>query len=155
MELTRHFTASCYVVVDGAVALHDHKRLDMWLPPGGHVDRDELPHETALRETREETGLDPELVAERDSITSETVRSLPKPQHTQLADVNRHDGVVGHQHVDLIYYASADAREIDPADGEVPAADWRWFTPAELRAADFLEPDSVEIGLRAIETVDG
>jgi len=155
MELTRHFTATCYVVCGGATALHEHKRLGMWLPPGGHVDRDELPHRTALRETREETGLDPELVADPESITSETVRSLPNPRHVQLADVNRHDDAVGHQHVDLVYYARADSRDIDPADGEVPAADWRWFSADDLRAADFLEPDTVEIGRRAIETVEG
>lgn len=155
MELTRHFTASCYVVSDGATALHDHKRLDLWLPPGGHVDRDELPHETALRETREETGLDPELVAERESITSPTVRSLPQPHHVQLADINRHDGEVGHQHVDLVYYARTSSRTIDPADGEVPAEDWQWFTPEQLRQADHLDADTVEIGLQAIETVEG
>ena len=155
MELTRHFTATCYVVCDGATALHDHKRLDMWLPPGGHLDRDELPHRTALRETREETGLDPDLVSDPESITSETVRSLPQPRHVQLADINRHAGEVGHQHVDLVYYARADGREIAPADGEVPAEDWRWFSPSDLREADFLEPDTVEIGLQAIETVEG
>ncbi len=155
MELTRHFTATCYVVCDGATALHDHKRLDMWLPPGGHLDRDELPHRTALRETREETGLDPELVADPESITSETVRSLPQPRHVQLADINRHGDEVGHQHVDLVYYARADSREIDPAAGEVPAEDWRWFSAADLREADFLEPDTVEIGREAIETVEG
>jgi 8-oxo-dGTP pyrophosphatase MutT (NUDIX family) len=58
METTRHFTATTYVVNDGATVLHDHKRLDLWLAPGGHIDRDELPHEAALREVREETGLD-------------------------------------------------------------------------------------------------
>ena len=57
METTRHFVATCYVVDDGATLLHEHEKLGMWLPPGGHVDRDELPHEAALRETYEETGL--------------------------------------------------------------------------------------------------
>ena len=42
METTRHFTATTYVVEGDAVALHEHERLGKWLPPGGHVDRDEL-----------------------------------------------------------------------------------------------------------------
>jgi ADP-ribose pyrophosphatase YjhB (NUDIX family) len=45
METTRHFVATVYVVNGGAVALHEHDRLGMWLPPGGHVEREELPHD--------------------------------------------------------------------------------------------------------------
>ncbi|WP_436927077.1 NUDIX hydrolase [Halosimplex amylolyticum] len=154
METTRHYTATVYVVSDDAVALHVHDGLDRWLPPGGHVDRDELPHEAGLREVREETGLDPELVADVDDVTSATVDPLPKPQHFQLADVNVHGDFVGHQHVDMVYYARADSREIDPSDGEQPAEDWRWFTAADLDGTvDGLDPDVVEIGRRAIETV--
>jgi len=155
METTRHFTATTYVVNGGAILLHRHPELDMWLPPGGHVDRDELPHETALRETREETGLDADLVAERDDIHSDTVEPLPKPRHVQLADVNAFGGTVGHQHVDLVYYARASTREIDPGAGEVPPEDWEWFTPDRLDGDDRLDPDVREIGLRAIETVGG
>ena len=86
-----------------------------------------------LREAREETGLDIELVAEREEITSPSSRSLPQPQHLQLSDVNVYDGEVGHQHVDIIYYARASGRAVDPAEGEVSAERWKWFTPEELR----------------------
>jgi len=155
METTRHFTATVYVVNDGATALHEHERLGKWLPPGGHVDRDELPHEAAVREAREETGLAVDIVAERESIDSATVRSLPQPAHVQLADVNVHDGRVGHQHVDLVYYGAVPSREIAPAgDDEADPERWEWFTPAELRAEDALEADVAEIGRRAIAAVD-
>lgn len=155
METTRHFTATTYVVNDGATLLHRHRGLEMWLPPGGHVDRDELPHETALRETREETGLEVDLVAEVDDITSDTVEPLPKPRHVQLADVNIHGDTVGHQHVDLVYYARSGSRVVDPDDGEVEAGDWEWFTPGGLDGDDRLAPDVREIGQRAIEAVGG
>jgi 8-oxo-dGTP pyrophosphatase MutT (NUDIX family) len=72
METTRHFVATMYVVNDGATLLHEHEKLGMWLPPGGHIDRDEQPHEAALRETYEETGLEPELVAEVTDYAFET-----------------------------------------------------------------------------------
>ncbi|WP_435360493.1 NUDIX hydrolase [Haloarchaeobius sp. DFWS5] len=155
MELTRHTTATVYVVHDGATLLHEHDRLGKWLPPGGHVDRGETPHEAALREVREETGLSVDLVTDRDDIASETVEPLPKPQHFQLADVNVYDGEVGHQHVDHVYYAEADSRSLDPAAGEAPGDAWKWVTPATLRAGgDRFDADVVDIGLRAIETVE-
>jgi len=155
METTRHFVATVYVVESGAVALHEHDKLDMWLPPGGHIDRDELPHEAALRETVEELGLEVDLVAPQGTLESDTARSLPQPQHFLLEDINVHEsGEVGHQHVDFIFYGDASSRDITPAPGEQPAADWEWFTPAELRAnADRFPDDVVEVGQQAIATV--
>jgi len=154
METTRHFVATVYVVADGATALHEHDELDMWLPPGGHIDRDELPHEAAVREVREETGLAVDLVAPEGNIESETVRSIPQPQQFLLEDINVSDGEVGHQHIDFIFYGEVESRAITPADGEQDADDWQWLTPAQLRAnSDRLEPDVVELGQRAVEAV--
>jgi 8-oxo-dGTP pyrophosphatase MutT (NUDIX family) len=156
METTRHFVATVYVVEGGATLLHEHARLGMWLPPGGHVERDELPHEAALREVREETGLDVELVAPVGEFDTGTVRSLPRPQHLLLEDINVHDGAVGHQHVDLVFYGRAADRSLSPGEDERPASAWRWFTPSGLSENESrLEPDVVQIGRRAIETVDG
>ncbi|PSP30882.1 NUDIX hydrolase [Halobacteriales archaeon QH_10_67_22] len=152
METTRHYTATTYVVSEDAVALHEHGRLGKWLPPGGHVERDELPHEAALREVREETGLDVELLAPTDDIASPTVDSLPQPQHLQLADVNVHDEGVGHQHVDFVYYARASNRDVDPASGERAADAWGWFGVDELED-DRFDSDVATIGRQAIETV--
>lgn len=105
METTRHFTATTYIVNDAATLLHEHERLDRWLPPGGHIHQDELPHNAAFREVAEETGLDVTLITEEDSIKSDTVRSLPQPQHIQLSNINVCDGQIGHQHIDMIFYA--------------------------------------------------
>ena len=153
METTRHFVATVYVVHDGATALHHHDKLDMWLPPGGHIDRDELPHEAAVREVREELGLDPDLIAPQESIASETVESVPKPQHFLLEDINVCADGVGHQHVDFVFYGAVESRDIAPAAGEQPATDWEWFTPEALREHGRFEADVAEIGERAIDAV--
>jgi 8-oxo-dGTP pyrophosphatase MutT (NUDIX family) len=52
-----HVTVSAYVVDDGRVLLHRHKRSGLVLPPGGHVDPGESLAGAAEREVREETGL--------------------------------------------------------------------------------------------------
>ncbi|QGN06441.1 NUDIX domain-containing protein [Halorhabdus sp. CBA1104] len=155
METTRHFVATVYVVHDGETALHEHEKLEMWLPPGGHIDRDELPHVAASREVHEEIGLEPDLIAPQGDLESATAESIPQPQHFLLEDINVHDGEVGHQHIDFIFYGELKNRAIDPADGEAPVEAWKWFSPSDLEAAsDRLADDVLEIGKQAIETVD-
>lgn len=154
METTRHFVATVYIVNDGATALHHHEGLDMWLPPGGHIDRDELPHEAARREVREETGLSVELVTPVGDLESSTARSIPRPQHFLLEDINVHDDTVGHQHIDFVFYGAVPSRAIEPSDGEASPERWDWFTQAELAADDRFVADVREVGQRAIETVE-
>ncbi|GAB3040274.1 NUDIX hydrolase [Natronobiforma cellulositropha] len=151
METTRHFTATIYVVNDGATALHEHDRLGITVPPGGHIDRDELPHEAAVRECREETGLEATLLSpgETPAVETETGRRLPQPRHQMLYDVDVHDGRVAHQHVDHIYYATVPSREIAPPADEASVDAWRWYSAADLREQD-LERDVVSFGLEAI-----
>ena len=154
METTRHTTATTYVVNDGATALHEHERLGIRIPPGGHVERDELPHETAMREVREETGLEPTLIDDSPTIEGPDGHSLPRPRHVMLYDINVHEnGQVGHQHIDLLYYAHVPTREIDPVDGETGVHAWDWYTPEDLRTSG-LDADTVQLGLEAIEVIE-
>lgn len=53
-----HFTASVYIVdAQRRLLLHHHRRLNLWLQMGGHVEADEHPEMAALREGAEESGL--------------------------------------------------------------------------------------------------
>lgn len=51
------FTAAGCLIHEGKVLLIKHKKLGIWLNPGGHIDEGELPHEAAEREFYEETGV--------------------------------------------------------------------------------------------------
>ncbi|WP_323172003.1 NUDIX domain-containing protein [Natrialba sp. PRR66] len=151
MEITRHFTATVYVVNDGATALHEHEHVGKTIPPTGHVDRDELPHKAGLREVREETGLDPTLPDDTRSVDTPGGRVLPQPRHQMLYDINVHDGTVGHQHIDHVYYATVPDRDLCPGPGEVGADAWRWYRIPELRASE-LPANVVQFGVEAIRT---
>ena len=56
-ELVREFTVAVFVVHEGRVLLLAHPKLGRWLPPGGHIEPNELPDEAAVREVEEETGI--------------------------------------------------------------------------------------------------
>lgn len=146
MEITRHFTATTFVVNSGKTLLHLHRSLKMWLPPGGHIDRDELPHVAALREVKEETGLDVDLIHEMPTIHSENAQEIPAPRHLLLENINPY-----HQHIDMIYFAAADSFDAVPEEGE--SLEIRWFTEDELDG-DEIENDIRVLGKEAIQAIN-
>jgi ADP-ribose pyrophosphatase YjhB (NUDIX family) len=117
---TRDFTVATFVVQDGRVLLLWHRKLQRWLPPGGHIEPDELPDEAAMREVAEETGVAVELVGET-GLSIENPRQLVRPAGIQLEDI-----APGHQHVDLVYFARPrdPARVAAIANAECESAGW-------------------------------
>ena len=94
------FTVVVVVVHDSRVLLVHHRKLDRWLPLGGHVDPDEDPETAALREAREESGLEVELLGERPPTTGEGTRALIAPR---FLDIHRISNT--HEHIGMIYWA--------------------------------------------------
>ena len=111
-----HVTASAIVVGPRGVLLHRHKRLAIWLQPGGHIDPGEEPADAAMREVLEETG-----------IATEHFGGEPK-----LVHVDAHDGPRGHFHLDLRFLLTAGNVDPNPPDGE--SQEVRWWSWSEASA---------------------
>lgn len=73
------FTVSLFVVQDRKVLVILHRKLGKWLPLGGHIELDEDPEQAALREAREESGLEIELLGERPPTTEPGTRASLLP----------------------------------------------------------------------------
>jgi ADP-ribose pyrophosphatase YjhB (NUDIX family) len=78
MKKGRHFTASVFIVNQGKVLLHKHKRFGVFLPVGGYLEKEELPHQAAKREAKEESGLDIEIFSQVDFLKSERLEEIPR-----------------------------------------------------------------------------
>jgi ADP-ribose pyrophosphatase YjhB (NUDIX family) len=100
----------------------------MWLPPGGHVEPNELPDDAAIREVAEEAGVAVELVGER-GLPITRPRQLVRPAGIQLESIRP-----GHEHIDLIYFA----RPVDPgradAVGNAESEAIGWFDRSHMRS---------------------
>ena len=81
MNYNKSITATVYVVNNDEVLLHQHKKYKTWFPLGGHIEANEFPHEAAIREVREESGLDVILVETEiaPSIELARVKRIPAP----------------------------------------------------------------------------
>ena len=124
-----HVTASSFVVSSRGVILHRHRRLGIWVQPGGHVDRGERPEDAALRETIEETGL--------------AARRL---NPIELFHVDVHPGPRSHTHYDLRYVVIAQPTDPCPPDGESPDVFWFAFDAAQARCEPALAPALGKLG---------
>lgn len=119
------FTVAIFIVRDRQVLLIHHRQLDKWLPLGGHVELDEDPEAAALREAKEESGLDVELLGERPPTTGPGTRALIAPR---FLDIHRITDT--HEHIGMIYWARPKGGKLTLARDE--HHDIRWCSVADL-----------------------
>lgn len=65
--MERQYCASCYTIdfINKTVLLVYNLKLGKWVQPGGHIEGFELPIDAAIRETKEETGIDIRIIGEK------------------------------------------------------------------------------------------
>jgi 8-oxo-dGTP pyrophosphatase MutT (NUDIX family) len=100
-----HYAATTFVYRDGRFAIHWHEKVKKWLPPGGHIEENELPHEAAIREVEEELGIVAVLVAKKQKDYK--IPSIPMPLAIIVEEIDEF-----HSHVDFIYVATAKIGQI-------------------------------------------
>jgi 8-oxo-dGTP pyrophosphatase MutT (NUDIX family) len=77
-------TAAGVLIHDSKVLLVKHKKLGLWLAPGGHVEENELPHVAAEREFWEEAGVKVKAVSVANELPSNDSEYVPNPFLTNL-----------------------------------------------------------------------
>ena len=131
------------------ILLIHHRKLDKWLPLGGHIELDEDPEQAALREAKEESGLDVELLGERPPTTGPGTRALIAPRFLDIHRISE-----THEHIGLIYWAR-------PRSGTATLAveehhDIRWCSAADLETLQPAMSDAVKCYCRrALDEIHG
>ena len=129
-----HFTSTAFVVYQGRTLLHWHAKIQQWMPPGGHLEPNEDPVAGAMREVREETGLNVELFSPAPAYDFAQPAQLLPPVTILVEDVEDEGGP--HHHIDFIYFSR-------PLEGEalrpVPEIDsWTWVEADQIERGDAL-----------------
>jgi len=129
--MQREFCASAFVVnpVNKKILLCHHKKFKRWVQPGGHIEIDETPEETALRETYEETGVRIKLIGDRFPREDDFIRPL---------GIQKNRGKDGSLHVDITYVGIPLNQDEVIEDDEIDRC--AWFSLEELEEIDYF-PD--------------
>jgi|SRR3989344_773306 len=132
------FTVDVFIVYDKKVLLIFHKKHNMWLQIGGHIELNEDPDEALFREVKEECGLDIEIIGKKEpQIEVKGTKFLYPPVFMNIHDINE-----THKHIGLVYFAKAKSDKILLNDKE--HNDIRWFSKEDLDNPEFGLNDAVK-----------
>lgn len=142
--------------------LHRHKKLNLLLPVGGHVELSETPWAASLHEIEEESGYDISqlriMQPKQRIMRMDEVKIHPVPLFLQTHEFKKNDG---HSHTDIgFFYVAEESPKNLPAEGE--SAELVWLTNREIQARSAEMPADIaqiydfcfETALPAWEHVD-
>jgi 8-oxo-dGTP pyrophosphatase MutT (NUDIX family) len=137
-----HITASAWILSPDhrQALLTHHRKLDRWLQLGGHCDGERDPRLAALREAREESGLERfRFVAAADD---------PLPLDLDIHPIPAHGGEPAHLHLDVRFLLAAEPGQTLRISDESNAL--RWFERERL--AEVIDEESLlRLERRALE----
>ena len=122
------FTVEVFIVYKNKVLLRQHDKYKIWLGVGGHIELDEDPNQTAIREVKEEVGLNIKLVNKLapNRYATKNYKELIAPIF-----LNRHRINKTHEHVTLVYFATVKTNKV-VAESRDKSTQWKWFSINEL-----------------------
>lgn len=133
-----HFTATGLVVdkTRSKALMILHKKLNVWLPAGGHVEPGELPHETVVREVFEETGVRARIIDASNNLCLSNTREIQicAPRWVLHEPIPAHGQKPAHWHYDFIYCLEAENTEFVHNEHETHGINW--FDAPQLATCD-------------------
>lgn len=133
------FTVEVFIVYNQKVLLRKHDKYKIWLSVGGHIELDEDPNQAAIREVKEEVGLDITLY-------SPEVHHQETTNYKELIPpifLNRHRINDSHEHITLTYAAISTTDRLLLSEKEKTDA-CKWFTASELDDPQFQIKESIK-----------
>jgi 8-oxo-dGTP pyrophosphatase MutT (NUDIX family) len=128
------FTATGLVFNDiGQILMVKNRKQNKWVPPGGHIDENELPCAAVVREVFEETGIKVQVLssAPKRDLSSGTSTELPLPLKIAHVDVL---GTGLLNYVDFLYLCRTKTTETTPQEAEIDEIGW--FSPEKAMSLD-------------------
>ncbi len=126
------FTVEVFIVHNGKVLLRKHDKYKLWLGVGGHIELHEDPIQAAIRECKEEVGLNISIIPKPNQY-----KKTPDKELTPPAFLNRHNINKTHEHVSFVYFATSKTDKVRDMEGSEKSLGLKWFTKQELDRPEY------------------
>src|SRR3989344_1596729 len=92
LKIKTDLVVAGFIFHKNSVLLVHHRKLDLWLPVSGHIDKNETPDEALLREIKEETEIDAEILNKNKFPEKGNVKkNLAVPFHVNVHSAGDHN----------------------------------------------------------------
>lgn len=139
------YTVEVFIVYKNKVLLRMHDKHHIWLSVGGHIELDEDPVTAAIREVKEEVGLNIKLVESTKIPKDINYKGLIAPKFLGIHKVND-----THNHIVFVYFATSETDEINDSVNEHEKSITKWCTEKEVKAMG-LRPNIEFYALEALK----
>ena len=143
--------AEVFCVFQNTVLFRLHEKYGIWLPPGGHVELNETPEEAAVREVKEETGLDVTLWNGGTEISVDGPKIFSGSRELLLPSfMNVHSVSPEHRHISMVYFGMVTTDNVvQPNTHEKTTT--RWLTAEQVRTDKLIAPLLKKYALAALD----
>jgi ADP-ribose pyrophosphatase YjhB (NUDIX family) len=144
------YTSDVFVVYGNRVLLRLHDKYNLWLAVGGHIELNEDPNEAAVREAKEEVGLDIKLWdgLQQYHESGHGYRELIPPVFMNIHPIKDQ-----HQHISFVYFATSETDAVTEPDGDERSGGWRWLTREEIEQSADIKPSIKHYALAALAAI--
>lgn len=137
------YTVEVFLVYKNRVLIRKHDKYDIYTGVGGHIEKNEDPVQAAIREVKEETGLEVKIFNSQ-KLSNETGDLIPP------FAVNRHRISKTHEHVGFFYAGKVNTDKIVQQTGE-ESEDIKWLTREEILNHSMISSNIKTYALKALD----
>ena len=132
------FCVEVFIVYKNKILLRMHDKYKIWLSVGGHIELDEDPIQAAIREVKEEVGLDIKIIGDAHGPLSGHENNRGYKYLIPPRYLGRHPVSDTHDHVAFVYFATSDTDVIVNSLSEHEQSETRWVSKKELDIMDLI-----------------
>lgn len=149
------FCSEVFIVYKDKVLLRMHDKYKDWFSVGGHIELDEDPVQAAIREVKEEVGLDVNIVGSVDGLDESDPKNKGYKHLIPPRFLGKHRVTEIHEHVVFVYFATSNTDVVaDSILDHEKGVETKWFTKEDLENTDII-PNIKFYAMKALEELGG